>query len=279
MISLCIYDFYQEEIMFVEKSINSVRHLLLGTTVFFLFSVGLAQNADMQHSINVTGQGIVYAQPDTATVTLGISTIKPDVDEAVNEANKIIAEVLKILNDLGVEDKDVKTGQFNIYPQQEYTRNGSPSDVVNYSVNHSLTISVRDTDKVGKILTQSIGAGANTSNNVIYSLSDLEEVQEKARAKAVASVQKKAQQLADLTNVTLGKVLRIDETSGYFNGNPSGFPGPIGPVGPIGPMGAFGPAGLSMATANSAGVPQMQVPVSAGQIAVQVNLYVIYAIE
>lgn len=259
--------------------------------VLLAMSNGLAQNPGRQYFMTVSGNGVILVEPDIAIVDLGIRSVSPEIDEAALEANKIIANVQKVLNDLDIDEKNIRSGQFNIYPVQLYDDEGNPTEI-NYHVNHILTIRLEDISLVGKVLGEGRAAGANLSGSIRYSIQDPDALEEEARAEAIKSIQKKVQQYRDLTSIQLGRITNISESSNANDGSgmfpgPSGPQGPIGPVGPVGSPGAnggpgpIGPAGRPSGYGQPIipAVTQITVPVSPGQIAIRVNMSITYEIE
>ncbi len=235
--------------------------IILSILALVLF-LGTGQAQTMQHtehSISVSGQGIIYGEPDLAVVEMGISTNDADAAKAVAEANDIIDKIRKIVGSLGVDDKDIRTSQFNIWPDQRYNNNGQPTSTT-FRVNHSLSITVRDIETVGDVLAKSINAGANSVNNIRYTFADSKSLQKEARTNAMEAAKEKAQQLAGLADVNLGKVIRINESTSSGSNVPM-------------------PIAMPEMAYNTAASMDMSVPASGGQLAVQVNLFVVYSIE
>ena len=57
-----------------------------------------------------------------------------------------------------MEDKDIKTTTYNIYPQYNYPRFDAP-EIKGYQVNQSLEVKIRDLDKASDILDGVVAAG------------------------------------------------------------------------------------------------------------------------
>ncbi|MEZ4629480.1 MAG: SIMPL domain-containing protein [Deinococcales bacterium] len=230
-----------------------LKSALIVSLLFWLsLSFSFAQG---DHMISVSGQGTVYAEPDIALVDFGIISQDGDLSKATANANAVISSIREVLSALGIEDKDIRTSEFNIWPQDRYNRDG---EVVGreYQVNHTLTVTVRESAKLGEVLSQAVAAGANNVNNIRYSFDNSEGLEQQARALAMANAKAKASQLAELAEVSLGKVIRIEEGVSYSDPSPM-------------PVARYAMAEM----ANSAA------PVSGGQLAVSVSLAVVFAIE
>ena len=89
-------------------------------------------------------------------------------------------------------------------------------------MNNNLGITVRELSKVGAVLDAAIGAGANSIQGVRFSLAEPEPLQSDARAAAVTNARAKAEELAELTGVTIGHVVSVSEVvgnGGYYGSN------------------------------------------------------------
>jgi len=272
------------------RALIAMRNILICLGLGLLLTVAIAQNTVQnmvqnqasQYTFTVSGKGTVYVEPDVAILNLSIQTLNIDADDATEEASEIITDIQSFLADMNVEKELIRSGQFNVSPFQEYNSRGNPTDQ-KYQVNHSLTITLRKIELLNEVLGKSLEAGANLSGGIRYSLSNGEEVESQARAKAINALQRRLENYAEQTGLNVGSVLQIWESSNYNNNN--GYPyGPGGqygfnPYGPI-PMSPYGPVGPIGPALNAAvALAQLNVPVSPGQIAIEVSVHAIYGIE
>ncbi len=70
--------------------------------------------------ITVSGTGEIFAKPDLGIVGFSVVTEKSTVAEAVSANAAAMNGVIGAMKALGVQDKDLKTTGFNIYPRYEY---------------------------------------------------------------------------------------------------------------------------------------------------------------
>ena len=200
--------------------------------------------------ISVSGSGTVYGEPDIAIVEFGVNITHVDINEATQEANQIIKDIMTVLNQNGIEDQDVRTASFNIWFEEAYEANRKAQ----YRVNNVLSVTVRDIDNIGAVLAQSIEAGANSVNNIQYAIADTQPLSEQARELAMQDATAKAQQLAELAAVELGNVITINLGSSLASMGGGGF-------------------------YEDAAFRSSSVPVSGGQLAVSSSVSVLFAID
>ncbi len=161
----------------------------------------------------VTGEGKVTVVPDTAIVNLGINVTRSTVKDAQSQANMVIKDITASLKNLNIADKDVKTSDYSIYPQYDYTSGGNR--ITGYAVNASLVITVRDLDKINQAIDSATAAGANTVSGVQLTVDDARQkgLLQQARELAIAEAKDKAASLANSAGMVLGRIVNIQESS------------------------------------------------------------------
>jgi hypothetical protein len=212
--------------------------------------------AEQPHTISVSGNGISYGKPDIAIAQVGVETRGPDPAQVVGDNTTKMNAVIAALKKLGIEDKDIQTSNFSVYAQQNYDADGKPTDYT-YVADNIVSITVRDLSKVGDTLGQSVGAGANSINGVTFTVADQTALEGEARDKAMADAKARAEQLAKDAGVTLGAPMSISENSA---------------VTPI-------PYSLNVRDVAGSAAAQAPVPVSGGQIQVNLQVNVTYTIK
>ena len=167
-----------------------------------------------QEGIWVTGAGEVSVVPDIATLRLGIEAQEVSVAEAQSKATEAMNSVMDALTDSGVADKDVQTQYFSIYQVTRWDREKEQEVVVGYRVTNMVTAKMRDIDKAGAVIDAVVEAGGDLTriNSIAFSVDDPSAYHEEAREKAMGDAKAKAEQLAKLAGVTLGKPTYISES-------------------------------------------------------------------
>ncbi len=165
-------------------------------------------------TLNVSGTGKVDLAPDIVYINLGVHTENPSAADAVASNNAQTQKVIEALKGLGVDEKDIRTSNFSIWPSQNYAPDGTPLDT-RYVVDNQVFVTVRDLEKLGDMLDGVIAAGVNTVNSVQFDLADKSEAMKQARADAVKDAQKQAQDLAAAAGLELGEVYSIGFAESY----------------------------------------------------------------
>jgi uncharacterized protein len=175
-------------------------------------------NQPAPRTINVNGTGMVNVAPDIAYISIGVHTEADTAENAVAQNNALTQKVIDAIKAQGVADKDIRTNNFSIYPNQKYDANGQPQ-AMTYVVDNTVNVTVHDLTKMGAMLDAAVKAGANTVNSIQFDVEDKTSALSDARTAAVKDAQKQAQELAQAAGVTLGDV----QTITYYDNTPVPF--------------------------------------------------------
>ena len=167
---------------------------------------------DQPGRITVTGRAEAQAVPDIATMSIGVQTEARTPGEALSENARRMTAVMKRLKDAGIEDRDLRTSQLAIWPIRAESRQSSSSG--GYRASNQLTVTIRDIDRLGAILDETVSDGANSLSGPTFGIAKPEPLLQAARDAAVRDAIAKAERYAAAADVELGDVMSIDEAGG-----------------------------------------------------------------
>ncbi|MFH1643414.1 MAG: SIMPL domain-containing protein [Patescibacteria group bacterium] len=204
----------------VFKTIIAVFILSLTALVLTYTQAKLDQSTN---TISVSGIGEIYAKPDLALTSFSVVTEGKTVDEALTANTEKMNTVIENIKNLGVEEKDLKTTNFNIDPQYEWETDFSslvwprPEKRVlaGYKVTQSLQVKIRDLTKVGEIIQTATDAGSNQVGNLQFTIDNEDELKIQARELAIKNAKIKAEELSSQLGVRLVKIVSFSESSSY----------------------------------------------------------------
>lgn len=164
-------------------------------------------------TVSVTGSGRITVTPDRFSFNASVQTIAPTVEEAVNENNTKVAAVIAALKSAGATTEEIKTSNFSIYPQQDYSQQqqGKLPRVVGYQVSNSITVMKKQIADAGRLLQAAIAAGVNQTSGLSFSVSDPTRGRDEGLRAAFADARAKASLLAQAAGRTLGPAMTINE--------------------------------------------------------------------
>jgi len=164
--------------------------------------------------VSFTGEGKVYTKPDIAMITLSVVTNAPTVAAVEEKNTEKMNTVIDFLKKTGVEEKDIKTTNYQLYPQYNYEYTKVPQ-ITGYQITQSVEVKIRNLDKVGEILGGSTNAGVNQVSSLYFQVDKDEEFKSQARELAIADAKKKAEETAKQLGIKLGKITGFSENNLY----------------------------------------------------------------
>lgn len=177
---------------------------------------GVVMTSGAQLGIWVSGEGKVSAVPDTAVLTLGVEAKANAVSDAQSQAQSAMNGIVTALHQFNVADKDIQTQNFSITAVYKYPPNAGPVPD-GYSVTNTVVVKIRNIANTGAIIdaVAKVGGDLTRIQGVSFTVDNPKPLLDQARAAAVQDAMAKAQQIASVAGVTLGKPVSITESGGY----------------------------------------------------------------
>jgi uncharacterized protein len=231
------------------------------------------------HGIQVSGQGEAKAAPDLARANLGVEVRAETAEQATAEVNQRMAAVIAALKQAGVADKDLRTSNLSIGFEQEPqppvivmpapapARGRAATEAApqpapdagnikgHYRATNMVEATLRDMNAIGRLIKLATDAGANNVWGITFDIEDPQALRAQARGQAIERAKQNAQALAKLSGVKLGKLISISENDG----------------------GGYQPMMKSMA--REAAANQMDAPVEKGEITLNHQVQLLYALD
>jgi len=196
--------------------------LVLGVLVFFVGQMAYQFTAlDRQNTnqISVSGEGKVYAKPDVALASFGVTNQGTAVADVTKVNTEKMNAVIAAIKALSVDEKDIQTTNFNLSPIYNYgslsmmssypTR--SSGTITGYTLTQNVQIKIRDFTKIGDIFSKVTASGANLASDLQFTIDNPEQYKQEARAKAIAQAKENAKNLVDASGIKLGKLVNVYE--------------------------------------------------------------------
>lgn len=216
-------------------------------------------SATAEGRIMVSGAGTAEIAPDMAIVELTVLREGQSAREALDGNNAAMKEVLAAMRREGIAERDLQTSGFRIEPVFSYpSRETDPPQepkITAYRVANSLSVRIRDLDRLGALLDLAVTLGVNQDGQIRFTNDEPSAALDEARTGAVQEAVAKAETLARAAGVSLGRILEISERAE-----------------PRPPM----PLAETMAMARDAG---QAVPVARGENSYRVDVEMVFALE
>jgi uncharacterized protein len=180
-----------------------------------------AQQAENLRTIGVNGHGEVRAEPDRATVTLGVEARKPKLEDARAAVAKTVDAVLKLTRELKVDPKLVRSTRINVQPEYNWgANNANERTLIGYYVSRQVEVELHDLEKLGQLLERATDLGVNQMGDPRLDSSKRQDLVREALAKAVVDARQNAEVIAKAAGAGLG-------TARTINANTESSPPPM----------------------------------------------------
>ncbi len=187
-------------------------------------SAAIAKGASSAPLITVSGEGVVTRSPDLATVNISIETNADAASTALSDNNRRFGDLKNRMHALGIAESDINASTYNVsynppQPLSEGTTVGRPIPFPNqqrsgYVVTRTISVKVRKVNEAGKVIDESIAAGATNVNGVEFSVSDQRGTYAAALRAAVEDAQSQARAMAAAAHMRIVRIRSMQ--SGYF---------------------------------------------------------------
>jgi len=185
--------------------------LILAVTTVVIVALTGANRSPVQDRFSVNGSGVVYAKADIANITVGLKTeVMKTAAKATQQSTEKMNDIIKELKKLDVDEKDIKTTNYNLNPVYNWTEKAGRV-LQGYEVSQNVTVKIRDLDIIGDVIAKTTEKGANQIGNVNFTIDDEYELKNEARSLAIEKAREKAEIIAEETGMKLGDVKNVYE--------------------------------------------------------------------
>ena len=176
-------------------------------------AAGDADAAFHATTLAISAEGEVKAQPDQASVSLGVQTTAPTAAQAMADNAARMTQVIAALRRQGLEGRDIQTSGISLQAQYNYQPN-KPPELTGYQASNQMGVTVNDLARLGPVLDAVTASGANQIEGVSFGLKDPQAAQDQARLKAVKALQAKAELYAGAAGYHVGRLVNLSEGGG-----------------------------------------------------------------
>ncbi len=177
----------------------------------------IGQSDRAEKTIVVEGQGKVTAKPDIAITTMGMVSEGDTVLEAQKANTLVMNKLMVSLKELGIEEEDLQTSSYNIYPRYNYSEEDG-RELSGYEVRQSVKVKIRNLEKANQILALAGKVGVNSVSGLDFTIDDKDVYKAEARAKALEKAAEKALALSNALGVKVVGIVSYDEYESNVGG-------------------------------------------------------------
>jgi len=189
-----------------------MRKTLLAAAAVLLAAASVRAAEEERRTLTVTGTAEISVAPDICYMSFAVQTRHKSAAQAYRENNELMNKVNAAIKKQDIPAKDMQTANFTISPEYHYDRTTNKRIFDGYLVSHTLNVKVRDLTKVPDVLDAAVTAGANQVLEINFTVENPKRYASEARVDAIKAARAKAEQIAQLTGVKLGKPISISES-------------------------------------------------------------------
>lgn len=220
--------------------LNKLKHgnsIALALIILAIVILGVAISAfvlkpwqsDTKETISVSADGKSQVAPNIAKISATISTNNDDLDLARKQNEEKVNLTVTAIKALGVAEEDIKTQYLSGGPTYEIQESAPEIQLFppidrkrTNQISTTFEITVRDFDVADEVIAALTENGATNLNGPRLTVDEdsLDAAKSEARKNAVDNAKKKAGELAELSDKSLGDVVSINEGGGFRTPTP-----------------------------------------------------------
>lgn len=197
------------------SKLPGVGILAAGLLAAAIINVGTSMAADrekMERTVSVSATGRVTVDADIAQISAGVVTEADSAKDAMDRNSAAMIKLIDGLKTVGIAARDIQTTTLNVEPRYTQPKDGRAPTINGYRVVNQVRLTVRDVKRLGEVLDQAIGLGANQINHVAFDIAEPEMLKDEARKQAMGNARRRGELYAKAAGGQLGDVLRISES-------------------------------------------------------------------
>lgn len=161
------------------------------------------EETQANREISVTGTGRVETRPDMARIRLSVTTgTQSTAEVALATLTKRFNLALTAIEEVGVDKDDIKSTNLSINPVYDYL--DGQRQLRGFEAVESITVKIRDLDKVGVVVTKATAEGINQVGGIKFGVDDPVALDNEAKVAAIDDARVQAELLTKRLGVRLG---------------------------------------------------------------------------
>ena len=207
---------------------NSVKFKNMAIAVFVIFLISVITYSLLwgpakkfgdslfpTRTFSVSAEGKITVSPDIAKISFSVVSEGVNPKTIADENNKKMNVAIDFIKSQGIDEKDIKTTQYNLSPRYEYDEKTKKTFISGYTLTQNVLIKIRDLSKVAEVLGGLPDLGINQIGAISFEIDEPEKFLAEARNKAFDKADIKAKEMAEKNNIKIGKVINFSEYQNY----------------------------------------------------------------
>ena len=167
-------------------------------------------------TITIRGKGKSVKKPDLVIFDISLSITKEEFDDALDTINELIGNLKLSLKDIGFNEEDLKTVDFEVEQDYDYVEKGIfnkeyKNKFKGFEITHDLKLEFDlDNDKISEVINCLKKKKKKLDFEIAFSVKDKELMKKEVLTNAAKNAKDNAEILAEATSSQLGDLLKIE---------------------------------------------------------------------
>ena len=157
--------------------------------------------SETSHMLSISGSSTVEFEADMAQINISVQTQANDALEAQKQNKESVNTIISDIKECGVNSSDIKTQDYYLYPVYDYQNDST--DILGYTVQENIVVTVRELDKIDTIIDVAIEDGA-TISGVYFGSANYSDYYNQALIGAIQDGTNKANMIAQEFSYDIG---------------------------------------------------------------------------
>ena len=189
-----------------------IHKLRLVALLIVLPAIAAAQQPPLTPAepvVVASGQGIVFAVPDRAWISISAESRAPSPREAQRLNAEAMRPVQDKLRSAGIPAEAIRTTAYDVQYEWDFVNNKRVGR--GYVARNSIEVRIDAIDRVGEYLEIAAGSGATALGGIRFDLKDQAKLEREALRLAVLDARAKADAAAAGAGRNIDRILRVEE--------------------------------------------------------------------
>ena len=187
-----------------------IKKWILVTSMLFAFEALGGPLPNKPH-IYVEGSAEIDVKPDIAKFTVYLESIGESAEDSKNEIDEKSVSLINLCKDLDIGIEYVAASGIRVQKEYEYEEKTDKEVYIGVNVSRSVEITLTDISKYKDVMHGLVASDISPSISTRLSLSNERVVTDQALSAALKDATERAQSIADLQKVKLGKIYSVSE--------------------------------------------------------------------
>lgn len=184
--------------------------LIYFVTAFSTIAAAASPLPDKAH-IYVEGSATIEVEPDIATFHVSLQSEDMNAEKAKNDIDKRSTALIALCRSLSIDIQDVSASGIRVNKNYEYDDKTNRDIYTGIMVSRSIEITLRDIAQYRTVMHELVSAKISDNIYTTLSISNEKTFTDQALLAALEDATARAQSIAKIQNVTLGKVYSVSE--------------------------------------------------------------------